>query len=880
MNFPVWELQWAGGGLLIALIAVFHVYIAHFAVGGGLFLVLTEHLAYRRNSPEILGYAKRHTKFFLLVTMVLGGITGVGIWFIISLVAPAATTSLIHTFVFGWATEWVFFLGEIISLFIYYYTFGKMGRRNHLAIGWLYFFFGWMSLFMINGIIGFMLTPGDWPATRSFWDGFFNPTFWPALAFRTFIAVMFAGLYGFVTATWEKDTATRETMVRYCALWITLPFALLLASGWWYIQVLPEGPKAMVLGANPEIAPFLKGFVWISAVIFAGGLLMAVRMPAAVKRPVAVTLLVIGLLYMGCFEWVREAGRRPYLIYGHMYSNAILAGTEDAIAAEGFLSSSGWHRNLEITPENALDAGREIFRGQCSACHSIGGPLNDIRPLTAMFDQFGMESMITGMGKIHTYMPRFAGTAQERSALASYIVQGLHGAQTAAREAPPRPEAALEIPAFDADSAEYVLLAWCTLGEKCISDSDAHFSMLPPGSTLVAQLVRRDLQPEIVTDGVEITYTPPAGLENPSNHVEFWKYAPSLVGKELPLNVSAKGLGISGSMKLNEKARTFVADGIPVLPYNDDGGINPYPVFTIEARDKASGKILATTRVVAPVSTEIGCKNCHGGEWRRDGLTGISARPASDVLARHDRRHKTGLLAQAEAGKPVLCQSCHPDPLLNATGRPELLNLPASIHGFHANYMTGMEEAQACHACHPTGPDSHTLCARGVHASEAGLTCVNCHGTLEDHALSLLLAERDAGKPKAETLMRHLKPRLVATAEEIVPRQPWTDEPDCLTCHVDFAAPQTDSAFNVWVRGPEGLYRTRSDDAGLMCEGCHGSTHAEYPATNAFHPDLDAIQPLQYQGNPRPIGSDGNCAVCHTVDMDYEFHHPNIMGAN
>ena len=49
-----------------AAMAVFHVYIAHFAVGGGLFLVLTERMGYRRNSPGILEYTRRHTKFFLL----------------------------------------------------------------------------------------------------------------------------------------------------------------------------------------------------------------------------------------------------------------------------------------------------------------------------------------------------------------------------------------------------------------------------------------------------------------------------------------------------------------------------------------------------------------------------------------------------------------------------------------------------------------------------------------------------------------------------------------------------------------------------------------------------------------------------------------------
>ena len=62
MNFPVWELHWAGGGLLIAAMAVFYVYIAHFAVGGGLFLVLTERMGYRRNSPGILKYTRQRRR--------------------------------------------------------------------------------------------------------------------------------------------------------------------------------------------------------------------------------------------------------------------------------------------------------------------------------------------------------------------------------------------------------------------------------------------------------------------------------------------------------------------------------------------------------------------------------------------------------------------------------------------------------------------------------------------------------------------------------------------------------------------------------------------------------------------------------------------------
>jgi hypothetical protein len=98
MNYPVWQLEFLGGGFLIAVIAIIHVYIAQFAVGGGLFLVLTEHLAHSRNDLGILNFVRKHTKFFLLLTMVAGALTGVGIWFTISLLNPSATSVLIHTF--------------------------------------------------------------------------------------------------------------------------------------------------------------------------------------------------------------------------------------------------------------------------------------------------------------------------------------------------------------------------------------------------------------------------------------------------------------------------------------------------------------------------------------------------------------------------------------------------------------------------------------------------------------------------------------------------------------------------------------------------------------------------------------------------------------
>jgi len=874
MNYPVWELYYTGGGLLIALIAVVHVYVAHFAVGGGLFLVLTEMKGLRENSPAVLDYTRRHSKFFLLLTMVFSSVTGVGIWFTISLLSPAATSILIHTFVFGFATEWVFFTLEIVAIFLYFYTFNKIDSKAHVKIGWLYAVSALISLILINGIIAFMLTPGEWLETRNFWDGFFNPSFWPSMFFRITIAVVLAGIFGFVTAVFIKDPEFRENMVRYCAKWLIFPFVFMVLFAWWYLAALDDAPKAMILGRSPEIVLLTKIFAIVLPVLFISGLLMAIRMPGSVKKYMAFVILLIGLVYMGSFEWIREAGRRPYLIYNYMYSNSIKIEDEARINKQGFLNTAKWVKYKNLNNDNILDAGKEIFNLQCITCHSVGGPLNDILPLTQKFTVFGIDSQLNGQGKINDYMPRFMGTRPERLALSRFIVEKLHTktktpSEMAVKTLP------VKIPPFNEKTDEYILLAWSKFGMHFISDSDSWWMLLPPGNDISAQLIRRGETPEMITEGVELTYRVEPGFEHPSTKVKFWDYSKALLGKKLPPDTGITGNALKGKMKLAKDHQVFAANGIPVIPYADNQTFNPYPFFTIEAVDPTGGKIIARTQVVAPVSTEMGCKNCHGGKWRKRGVAGISDETAQDVLAMHDKISKTELLKMAKKGKPVLCQSCHADPILQNKGKPGLLNLSAAIHGFHANYLTDRNE-NACHACHPSSPDGHTQGLRGVH-NEIGLDCTSCHGNLEDHALSLLVAEKKAGKKSAKRLMKHLAPTRVDSISDIKPRSPWVNEPDCLNCHIDFNPPETDETFNQWTTSADELYRLRTDDAGIMCQACHSSTHAVYPATNIYGDNRDNIQPLQYQGTPYPIGSNKNCKVCHTIDMDEEMHHPNSL---
>jgi cytochrome bd-type quinol oxidase subunit 1 len=870
MNYPIWELTTIGGGSLIALIAVLHVYISHLAVGGGLFLWLTDLRAVRTKDSQLIGYVRRHTWFFLLLTMVFGGVSGVGIWFIIALVHPAATSTLIHTFVFGWAIEWVFFVGEITALLVYHYRFAVMKERDRLWVAFLYFLFAWLSMVVINGILAFMLTPGDWLTTKDFWDGFFNPTYFSSLAFRTCMAIMIAGLFGYVTAVATRDEAFRARLMTYCSKWLIYPLVGLLPAALWYYLAIPQEIRTRNFVLNPQSQLFTRVFVGATVLLFVGGVALMRRSSLRMQRGITALLVVIGVGWMGGFEYMREIARKPFVIGDYMYSTSIKTSDVELLNREGVLAHARWTTVKEITPETRVLAGEELFRIECLSCHTVDGIRNDIVPRVKGLPFLGVLAHLTGQGKVQTYMPPFVGTAQEREALASYITTVLNGQQVlpdAPVSAPPL--SAVPIPPFDSRTSDYVLLVWNDLGMHCMTDGDAWFSFLPPANTLEAQLIKRTDPPVLVHQNVEITYSVDKGFENPSAHTDFWKFAESLYGKKLEPNVGLFGKGMKGTFDFDSTRNSYIAAGIPVVPYNDDGSYNPFPLFTVEARDKTTGTVLVTTKVVAPVSTEIGCKNCHGGGFRTRN-SGLSDETAANILAVHDRLNGTGLLPRAKRGNPQLCQSCHPDPVLAAPGTPGVLDFSAAMHGWHANYMP-MEDSRSCALCHPSNPDGNTRCQRDPHA-EFGMGCTDCHGTMAADAVALLGGEQH--KPPAVRLMNALQ---VDHKDSLAPRIAWFGQGDCLNCHKDFQQPSGDFAGpGVWTKSREELYRMRTDEAGVRCPACHGSTHAMYPARNPFNRDRDNIQPLQYSGSRAPIGTNKTCALCHRQPMRDAIHHPNM----
>lgn len=444
MNYPLWELP--ASGLLIAVVAILHVFVSHFAVGGGLFLVVTERKARRENDGELLDYLRRHSRFFILLTLVFGAVTGVGIWFTIGLVHPAATSSLINTFVWVWAIEWTFFVTEIAAALVYYYGWDRLSARQHMTVGWIYFGAAWASLVVINGILAFMLTPGRWLHTHALTDGFFNPTYWSSVVIRTLGAIGLAGVYALFTASWLASPRLKRKLATYAALGWVLPLAagLPLALLWYFAAAAATGvPVAEILGAASSNARDLFSSMFNTAstghpvaqralrVAF-GSITLTILLTFALflfrrerfGRIATGAVMIAALLSIGSAEWVREDLRKPFVIGSTMYVNGVRVQPEQGmiLASARFSTLPPSVRDLHRwTVDQEYQAGREVFRLSCSQCHTVDRYLA-IRPLVRAKSAPALERVISNLVTWrHRRMPPFAGTDRERRALSVYL---------------------------------------------------------------------------------------------------------------------------------------------------------------------------------------------------------------------------------------------------------------------------------------------------------------------------------------------------------------------------------------------------------------------------------------------------------------------------
>jgi cytochrome bd-type quinol oxidase subunit 1 len=446
MNYPFWDIPYLGSGWVIGIIAIFHVMISQFAVGGGLYLPMAECKAQRMPEGPLrtawLNQLASHSKFFLVLTAVFGTVSGVGIWFAIGLTHPEATSTLIHNFVFGWAMEWVFFLVELTTIAVYYSTWGRIDEKLHLKVGWVYAVASAFTLIIINGILTFMLTPGDtWLAVAGtgheaskFWYAFFNPTYWPSLFLRTCVCCSLAGIWALITASridGDKQPELKTTMVKWSARWLVPSFVAMPFLMIWYYMMVPASQQALLqlgidtinAGTFSAVTRMALVIIVTSATIVGVVYFLAYRNPIDFNLSHAMSVLLLALIATGAGEYSREMLRKPYVIGHWMYSNGVRVPYVKTINQDGYLVHSNWTWNGS---NSSYSRGEAIFRGECGSCHTLSG----YRPLKSLLvgrDRANIGNFIT---MLHDYkpdspytrfMPPMSGTKQDIDDLTDYL---------------------------------------------------------------------------------------------------------------------------------------------------------------------------------------------------------------------------------------------------------------------------------------------------------------------------------------------------------------------------------------------------------------------------------------------------------------------------
>ncbi len=423
-------------------------------------------------------------------------------------------------------------------------------------------------------------------------------------------------------------------------------------------------------------------------------------------------------------------------------------------------------------------------------------------------------------------------------------------------------------------------------------------------------------------------------------------------------------------------ANWWAAEGIPMLPVDDAGRVNPYPLQRVQA--VLNGTVVASTDVVLPIAAEADCQNCHAEAIdcadtglspliQSDSCTEAAISPTAfsntqfavinledapgltfdqklfnaakiNILRLHDVKHgqdyPAGWGSCDAAGDPqnvsgwngnclvnrtpLQCSQCHYSPALDLAQlgpkddpahqvfqQSVGLSMSSVMHKFHgqfdslfplmpapdnpirdlpatSNGFPGADPGQTvtefvleetCFQCHP---GKRTRCLRGAMAN-GGVVCQDCHGEMSDVGHDFT----SGGS-----------------------RVPWASEPACQSCHTGDAVNPNHPAgaivaddglrlLQAYVDDPnnpirvptsrfaenEQLYRLSGTETstqgnqghqGIMCEGCHGSTHAIWPNAN---PDAnDNVAAIQLQGH---AGTITECGTCHTGGLGLSQEGPH-----
>jgi len=319
-------------------------------------------------------------------------------------------------------------------------------------------------------------------------------------------------------------------------------------------------------------------------------------------------------------------------------------------------------------------------------------------------------------------------------------------------------------------------------------------------------------------------------------------------------------------------ANWFAADGIPILPIDDDGNDNAYPLMRVEAIAAAEntlgeteGEVLASVDIVLPVASEADCQGCHAASDDPALLTlGFVGNGAAADLGDTDFSIR---YAETAPGTTPLNQ-------LQNAAKINILRLHDAKHGslYKSWEDTGANATLVSTACDAVADPSDLDCL----ANQTPVQCSQCHySPALDLAQAGPVDEPEQG-PRGRQQRHHISQSRAMHGHhgqftDLFPEMPAPNDP-FRTANQD-TTPVNDFELGVL---QETCYQCHPGkntkclrgamfQGGMVCQDCHGNMEqvgndfTENFASTPFPVGADLSKRVSWANEP-------GCQSCHTGD--------------
>jgi mono/diheme cytochrome c family protein len=208
----------------------------------------------------------------------------------------------------------------------------------------------------------------------------------------------------------------------------------------WFV-FLPGSAQAALYSAsvlNVLVALIFASTVVVFVLLYLG----PYRNPGWIYSPgFAAALLLFGIAAFSIGEFIREAVRKPYIIYNVVFGNQIFPDEVASLKQTGYLESGPWTKafvvehypNLlvaghidskrlpEMPPQDQMALGAVLFQYHCNDCHAVDRGYSPVGPLISGWTPKMIRATLDDLHRSRFFMPPWCGTPEEADVLTAYL---------------------------------------------------------------------------------------------------------------------------------------------------------------------------------------------------------------------------------------------------------------------------------------------------------------------------------------------------------------------------------------------------------------------------------------------------------------------------